>query len=214
MQTPFIQNHQYNEIRKQVNFLLKAMRTVADRKVLDTVRSTTVTYAIAAFDELNVEERHLLEQLSNHEAAHELQNYLDSLEAYIVPFPHVTQKQIQKLFPKVKKLKVPDLEMNDYNHTTYLRWIDIATNRLFIVYPYKGQLVGLEGSITPINKKGYCMFCNRQHELGFFNVKTKKGGSQDNFSSIGQYVCMDGEACNHNITDPAVLERFIHSTGK
>ncbi|MEK5057125.1 hypothetical protein BK126_17615 [Paenibacillus sp. FSL H7-0326] len=115
MQTPFIQNHQYNEIKKQVNFLLKAMRTVADRKVLDTVRSTTVSNAIAAFDELNVEELHLLEQLSNHEAAHELQNYLDSLKAYIVPFPHVTQKQIQKLFPKVKKLKVPDLEMIDYN---------------------------------------------------------------------------------------------------
>lgn len=214
MQTPFIQNHQYNEIKKQANFLLKTMRTIADRKVLDTVRSTTVNNAIEAFDELTVEERDLLEQLSKYEAAHELQNYLDSLEAYVVPFPNVTLKQIQKLFPKVKKLKVPDLETIDYKHTTYLRWIDIATNRLFIVYPYEGQLVGLEGSITPINKKGYCMFCNRQHELGFFNVKTRKGGSPDNFSSTGQYVCMDGEACNHNITNPSSLERFIHSTGK
>ncbi|OWA33533.1 elongation factor G-binding protein [Saccharibacillus sp. O16] len=210
MQTPFIHNHQLNVINKQANFLLKTLRTVADRKVLDTVRVTAVNNAMEAFDGLNEEQKALIEQLAKYEAAHEIQDYLDSLEPYLLPFPEVTAKQAQKLFPKAKKLKLPDLERLDYAHTTYLRWIDIATNRLFIVYPYQGQMLGVEGRITSTNKKGFCMFCNRHQELGFFNVKLK-GSSPDNFSSVGQYVCMDDEACNHSITDTAPLERFLTS---
>ncbi len=210
MQTPFIHNHQLNVIKKQANFLLKTLRTVADRKVLDTVRVTAVNNALEAFDGLNEEQKSVIEQLAKYEAAHEIQDYLDSLEPYLLPFPEVTAKQAQKLFPKAKKLKLPDLERLDYAHTTYLRWIDIATNRLFIVYPYEGQMLGVEGRITSTNKKGFCMFCNRHQELGFFNVKLK-GSSPDNFSSVGQYVCMDDEACNHSITDTAPLERFLTS---
>ncbi|OWR29854.1 elongation factor G-binding protein [Saccharibacillus sp. O23] len=210
MQTPFIHNHQLNVIKKQANFLLKTLRSVADRKVLDTVRLTAVDNALQAFEGLNGEQKALIEQMAKYEAAHELQDYLDSLEPYLLPFPEVTAKQAQKLFPKAKKLKLPDLERLDYAHTTYLRWIDIATNRLFIVYPHEGQMIGVEGRITSTNKKGFCMFCNRHQELGFFNVKLK-GSSPDNFSSVGQYVCMNNEACNHSITDTAPLERFLTS---
>ncbi|WP_416235491.1 FusB/FusC family EF-G-binding protein [Paenibacillus campi] len=214
MLKPFIQNHQLNVIRKQADFLLKTMRSVADRKVLATVRDTAINHVVDAFGELNAEQYELLEKLSSYEAAHELQQYIDQLDRYVVPFPDVSLKQIQKLFPKTKKLKVPNLDTIDWMHTTYLRWVDIATNRLYIIYPYEGKLVGIEGQITPMNKNGFCMFCHRNEELGFFNVKTKKGSSPDNFSAVGQYVCMDNEACNHNITNPFALERFIQSTSK
>ncbi|WP_018751791.1 FusB/FusC family EF-G-binding protein [Paenibacillus sanguinis] len=213
MQTPFIQNHQFNVIQKQADFLLKALRTVADQKVLETVRYTAITNMVEVFDELNAEQRQLLEQLTICEAAHEFQEYLDRMETYLISFPQVTAKQIQKLFPKVKKLKVPDLEMVDYARTTYLRWTDIAANRLFIVYPYEGRFLGIEGRITATNKKGYCMFCHRHQELGFFNVKTKSS-SPDHLSSIGQYVCLSGTACNHSITDLTMLEKFLLSASK
>ncbi|CAM4058830.1 FusB/FusC family EF-G-binding protein [Saccharibacillus endophyticus] len=212
-QTPFIHNHQLNVIKKQANFLLKTLRSVADRKVLATVRDTAVGKAMDAFEELTAEQKKLLERLADQEEAQHVQDYLDSLEPYLVPFPEVTAKQAQKLFPKVKKLKLPDLERLDYAHTTYLRWVDHATNRLFIVYENQDQFVGIEGRITPTNKKGFCMFCNRHQELGFFNVKLK-GSSPENLSSIGQYICMDDEACNHSITDTAPLEKFLSSAGK
>lgn len=212
-QTPFIHNHQLNVIKKQANFLLKTLRSVADRKVLATVRDTAVGKAMDAFEELTAEQKKLLERLADQEEAQHVQDYLDSLEPYLVPFPEVTAKQAQKLFPKVKKLKLPDLERLDYAHTTYLRWVDHATNRLFIVYENQDQFVGIEGRITPTNKKGFCMFCNRHQELGFFNVKLK-GSSPENLSSIGQYICMDDEACNHSITDTAPLEKFLSSVGK
>ncbi|ETT51561.1 elongation factor G-binding protein [Paenibacillus sp. FSL K6-1122] len=213
MQTPFIQNHQFNYIQKQADFLLKTLRSVVDPKVLETVRYTVGTNAVSIFDELTSEQKQLLEQLSTYETTHELQTYLNQLESYLIPYPQVSAKQIQKLFPKAKKLKVPDLESIDYAHTTYLRWTDIATSRLFIVYPYEGRFLGIEGRITPTNKKGYCMFCHRHQELGFFNVKTK-AHSPDNFSSIAQYVCMDNTACNHSITDITMLEKFLLSTVK
>jgi len=213
MQTPFIQNHQLNVIHKQADFLLKTMRTVADRKVLETVKGTAVINAIDAFDQLTTEQKNLLEQMSKYEAAYELQSYLDELEAHVIPFPEVTVKQIQKLFPKSKKLKTPDLASVDYKRTTYLRWMDVATNRLYIVYPYQEQLLGIEGQMTSTNKNGFCMFCNRHRELGFFNVKTR-GSGPDQFASAGQYICIDDEACNHSITDTAPLERFILAAGK
>ncbi|MFK4342624.1 hypothetical protein ABH894_002788 [Paenibacillus sp. RC62] len=36
----------------------------------------------------------------------------------------------------------------------YLTWVDIATNKLFIVYPFEGQCIGIEGRITLTQKKG------------------------------------------------------------
>lgn len=217
MQTPFIHNHQFNYIQKQANFLIKTLRSVVDPKVLETVRYTVGTNVIGVFDELTSEltseQKHLLESLSTYDTPHNVQLYLNELEAYLIPFPHISAKQIQKLFPKAKKLKLPDLESINYEHTTYLRWIDIATSRLFIVYSHEGKFFGIEGRITASNKKGYCMFCHRHQELGFFNVKTKKH-SPDHFSAIGQYVCMDNDACNHSISDITMLEKFLFSAVK
>ncbi|MNW63667.1 Fibronectin-binding protein (FBP) [compost metagenome] len=57
------------------------------------------------------------------------------------------------------------------------------------------------------------MFCHRHQELGFYNVKTK-AQSADNFASVGQYVCMDDQACNESITDISMLEKFLLATMK
>ncbi|MDO3410560.1 FusB/FusC family EF-G-binding protein [Saccharibacillus sp. CPCC 101409] len=213
MQNAFIHNVQLNIIKKQANFVVKTMRGITDRIVLQTVKETAAAKAVAAFDELTEEQKTLLERITACAAEEEIADYLESLEAYLIPFPEVTPNQIQKLFPKAKKLKVLELAIVDYAHTTYLRWSDIATNRLFIVYPYADRLLGVEGRITAANKRGFCMFCNRHRELGLFNVK-KDGVSPDSFSSVGKYICMDHEACNHSITDTTALENFLLSVGK
>lgn len=215
MSTPFIRNYQYNVIKKQSDFLQKTLRTVADRRVLETVRYRAAAISIEAFSCLTEDQRQLLEQISTFETAYDFQRYLDALEPYLDPFPPITLKQIQKLFPKNKKLKVPDLQSIDFRYVTYLSWVDVATNRLFIVYPFEGRFIGIEGRITPTNKKGYCLFCNRHQELAFFSVKTKPANaSPDNYSSVGQYVCMDNHGCNQVITDTGSLEKFILSVHK
>lgn len=154
MNTPFIRNHQYNFIKKQTDFLLKTLRTVADRRVLETVRYRSSLNVVEAFSTLSDSQQQLLQQISAFETAYDFQKYLSGLEPYLEPFPQITPKQIQKLFPKNKKLKVPDLSAIDFRYMTYLSWIDIATNKLFIVYPFEGQFIGIEGRMTPMNKKG------------------------------------------------------------
>ncbi|MEC0240226.1 FusB/FusC family EF-G-binding protein [Paenibacillus dokdonensis] len=215
MSTPFIRNHQYNIIKKQAEFLQKTLRTVADRSVLETVRYRTATNIIEAFPDLTKDQQVMLEQISTFETAYDFQRYLSALEPYLEPYPPITLKQIQKLFPKNKKLKIPDLGSIDFRYVTYLSWVDIATNKLFIVYPFEGQFIGIEGRITPTHKKGYCLFCNRHQELAFLTVKTKPAVAlPDNYSSIGQYVCIENQGCNQSITDTASLEKFILSVRK
>lgn len=215
MSTTFIRNHQYNVIKKQAEFLQKTLRTVADRRVIESVRYRTAANIIEAFPRLTEDQRQMLEQVSVLETDYDFQKYLGELEPYLAPYPPITSKQLQKLFPKNKKLKVPDLQSIDFRYLTYLSWVDIATGRLFIVYPFEGQFVGIEGRIMPINKKGYCLFCNRHQELAFFSVKTKSANaSPDNYFAIGQYVCMDNHVCNQSITDTGPLEKFILSVHK
>jgi len=215
MSTPFIRNHQYNFIKKQTDFLLKTLRTVADRKVLETVRYRAAVNVVEAVPFLSEEQKKMLEQISTFETAYDFQRYLSALEPHLEPFPPITPKQIQKLFPKNKKLKVPDLSSIDFRYITYLSWIDIATNKLFIVYPFEGQIIGIEGRITPMNKKGYCLFCNRHQQLAYFCVKTKPANaSPDDYYSVGQYVCIDSHECNQSVTDTSALEKFIHSVRK
>ncbi|MCM3782443.1 FusB/FusC family EF-G-binding protein [Neobacillus mesonae] len=215
MNTPFIRNHQYNVIKKQAGFVQNTLRTVADQSVLDTVRYRSVFNIIEAFSDLTEHQQQILKKLSILETAYDFQGYLNGLVPYLEPYPLITMKQVQKLFPKNKKLKVPDLQSIDFRLLTYLSWVDIALNRLFIVYPLEGRFVGIEGRITPTNKKGYCLFCNRHQELAFFSVKTKPANpSPDNIASIGHYVCMDNQKCNESITDTGSLEKFILSVSK
>lgn len=212
MNTPFIGNYQYNYIKKQTEFLLNTLRTVADRRVLETVRYRALTNIIDVFPTLTEHQQRLLQPISTFEMSTDFQKYLSGLESFLEPYPQITQKQIQKLFPKNKKLKVPVLSAIDFRYVTYLSWVDIATNKLFIVYPFEGQFIGIDGRITPTHKKGYCLFCNRQQELAFFTVKTKpKNASPDDYHSYGQYICLDSQECNRSITDIASLERFILS---
>lgn len=215
MSTTFIRNHQFNVIKKQSEFLLKTLRTVADRKVVETVRYRAGVNIVEAFSSLTEDQKLMLGEISSIEKADDFQRYLNTMEPYMEPFPSITPKQIQKLFPKNKKLKIPDLSSIDFRYITYLGWIDIASNRLFIVYPYEGRFIGIEGRLMPIHKKGYCLFCNRHQELALFSVKTKPAGASiDNLSAISHYVCLDSQGCNHSITDTASLEKFILTASK
>lgn len=154
MNTPFIRNHQYNVIKKQTDFLQKTLRTVADRNVLKTVRYRAAANIIEAIPDLTNDQQQMLEQITTFESAYDFQRYLSALEPCLEPFPPITLKQIQKLFPKNKKLKVPDLGSIDFRYVTYLSWVDIATNKLFIVYPFEGQFIGIEEESRPLTRKG------------------------------------------------------------
>ncbi|WP_159882294.1 FusB/FusC family EF-G-binding protein [Paenibacillus puerhi] len=212
MCVPFIRNHQYNLIKKQADSLLHALRTIADPKVLGSVRSSVESKIQELFPDAADSQRQLLQGVTVLETADDFQKYLKGLEAYLVEFPAVTPKQLQKLFPKNKKLKLPDLSNVDFRYVTYLSWYDIAVNKLFMVYSVNGQMIGIEGRITPTHKKGFCFLCNRHEELAMFSAISRKRtahASPDYYKAIGNYLCLDSGKCNRNITNITALDTFI-----
>lgn len=214
---PYIRNHQYNEIKKQAGILQNALRTIADPKVLESVRNGTESKIVEMFLDVPAIQMQMLESISKLQTAEDFQKYLRDLEPYLVEFPQITAKQIQKLFPKNKKLKIPDLSAIDYRYVTYLSWTDISTNKLFVVYHLNGQFIGIESKYTPTNKKSYCFLCNRYEELAFFSAKTQKkpaNASPDYYKAIGNYLCLNSHECNKNITDITSLEKFIDTVIK
>ncbi|MDO3679116.1 FusB/FusC family EF-G-binding protein [Paenibacillus ehimensis] len=211
---PFIRNHQYNEIKKQAGNLQHALRTIADRKVLESVRLGAAAKIEELFPDASSHQKQLLEHIVTLETSEDFHKYLRTLEPYILEFPPVTEKQIQKLFPKNKKLKIPNLSELDRRYITYLSWVDISTNKLFMVYPLNGQFVGVEGRYTPTNKRSFCFICHRYEDLALFSAISKKRpakASADYYKSVGNYLCMHGHECNKNITDISSLESFINT---
>jgi hypothetical protein len=76
-----------------------------------------------------------------------------------------------------------------------------------------GQLVGVEGKYSPTNKKSICFLCNRHEEVAFFSAITKSkpaNASPDYYKAIGNYLCVNSDICNKNITDVTALEKFIY----
>ncbi|GGF88565.1 elongation factor G-binding protein [Paenibacillus albidus] len=208
----FIRNHEFNYIKKQADFLLHTLRTTADPKVLESVRLATEAKIAELFPDMTGAVRQQLLQVAGLTTAEDFQEYLKQLEPYLVEFPQVSAKQLQKLFPKNKKLKLPDLSGIDFRWISYLSWNDISTNKLYLVYPLDGQLVGIEGRYMPTNKRNYCFVCNKYKELALFTAISRKrpaNASPDYFKSVGNYLCLDGHDCNRSITDLAPLERFI-----
>lgn len=216
MHQQFIRNYQYNGIRRQAESVLTALRSVGDPKIVDSVRYKAGLQVMELFqgEDLTDKCRAMLQTITELRTTDEFDSYLQTLEPYLIPFPAITEGQIRKLFPKNKKLKVPNLSEIDWRYITYLSWTDISTGKMFIVYHNGERFLGVEGRFTPTNKKGYCFSCNRQEELVLFSAVTKKRPAQassDYYKSVGQYVCADNHTCNNNIRNAAALEKFIQS---
>jgi len=211
---PFIRGYQYNFIRNQADYVLHTLRTVGDPKVVEGVRSSAQAKVAELFPDVTDSRMTMLESIADLRTGEDLQKYVQGLEPYLITFPPITEQQIRKLFPKNKKLKLPDLAQIDFRYVSYLSWIDISTNKMFIVYHKDGKFIGVEGRFTETNKKSYCFVCNRYEKLALFSAITRKrptNASPDYYKSVGNYVCTDGHICNKNVNEIAPLERFIEA---
>ncbi|MCM3718164.1 FusB/FusC family EF-G-binding protein [Fictibacillus phosphorivorans] len=212
MQTPFIRNHQYNLIKKLVGKLQHACNNGADPKVIEAVEFSALTAILDSFPELTHSQKEMVEKFVGMRKSEEFQQYFLSLESYLEAFSEVTGKQLMKLFPKIKKLKTPNLSAVDLHKISYLGWVDIATQKLFIVYHLNGKTVGIQGRYTPASK-GVCFLCNGIGDVALFSAVTKSkpaNASSDYYKAIGNYMCVDSHTCNKKITDVTVLEKFLH----
>ena len=220
----FLQNHQYNYIVRQAKLVISTIKTCSDNQIVETVKYTALNKVLDVCPGLSGEQRHLVEGLGELQTAEELQVYMSKLLQCTIKFPTLTEPQLKRLFPKVKKLRIPDLSDLEKHPLTYFTWTDSATNKKYLVYyrqpqPDKkssGKLIGIEGQYTSTNKTGVCAFCKKPGEAAFFSAvaKTRSSHSPDYYRSVGQYICLDNKACNVQITELDALESFIEDISK
>ncbi|WCK54101.1 FusB/FusC family EF-G-binding protein [Aneurinibacillus sp. Ricciae_BoGa-3] len=213
MVEPFIRNHHYNFIKKQMQIVQHASNTVPDPTIIQAVKDSAQSKVIEIFSDVPDAQKQIVARISALKTVEEFQEYLSSLVPYLAEFPQVTEKQVKKLFPKNKKLKMPDLATTNFRPLTYLGWIDISTNKWFMVYDLDGNVVGVEGKFTLTNKKDMCSLCKGYGEVALVSAisKSRASHSPDYYKAVGNYMCMNSLECNKNITNVADLERFIHN---
>ncbi|CDO04728.1 Fibronectin-binding protein (FBP) [Oceanobacillus picturae] len=205
---PFIRVDQFNFIARQAQDLVNGHSTSNEKAVLGALESMARERVLALIPAITEEQAQLLQPITLVDDKDKAERFLSQLKPYVIPF-QVTEQGIKKLFPKVKKLKIPALQELDLQQLCYLSWIDYSTNKKFIVLKHNGKLTGLHGSFEMIKQKGICSICHKHEEVGLF-LAHKKGKVQGTFTKKGNYICRDNETCNQNITSLDYLHDFVH----
>jgi len=211
----FINNEQLNFIKNQVALINDSIRKNVAAKVLAAVIDLANSKISNLFPNASMEQQSLLD-LAKLETDKEYDQYIEYLSEYLLPFPSIQEQQVKKMFPKQKKLKLPDLTKIDTSRLTYLGWNDLRSNKKFIIYELDGSLVGIEGRFAPTNKKNLCSFCNCFGEVSYFSTvtKAKQSKNPDYFKSIGNLICTDSYECNKKITSSEYLTSFLKESLK
>ncbi|NQD64836.1 FusB/FusC family EF-G-binding protein [Bacillus haikouensis] len=205
---PFIRNDQYNFIHYQIKVLINGYSTVNDPGVLDALKSLVRDKIFNLFDELSAEQVRMLETVVYVKDSEQGQDYLTELRELVIPFQPVSETTLKKLYPKVKKLKLPGLSDLDFRELSYLGWNDYGQESKYIVAHYDGKLKGLKGTFKNSSKKGLCSICNTFGNVGMYVSESKKS-SQGTYIKKGNYICQDSLECNGKLRDLVKLNEFI-----
>lgn len=204
----FIRSDQYHYIKNQSQNLLNGHMTSNDTAVKQALQSITKEKALHLFSDITPEQERLIAQASEVKDDTEAILYFSRLKQYVVPFPKLSEEEIKPLFPKVKKMKIPNVREQDLTELSYIGWNDPGANRKYIITYIDGELTGLSGYYKPLHQKSICSICHEQEKVGLF-TSTIKGGSDEESISRGNYICHDSQKCNENIKSRENLETFV-----
>ncbi|MGF6950165.1 hypothetical protein QF028_002670 [Neobacillus sp. B4I6] len=210
MTEKYIKNADFNFIHNQVALIKDSYKKNASPNVIQAVKDIANLKIMALFPNAMDEQKEMLD-LSTLKTDQEYNKYIQQLHVYLLPFPKISEAQMKKMFPKNKKLKLPDLDKMNLHQLTYLSWVDISTNKKFIMFELEGKMVGIECKYTLLNKDNICSFCNRFGQVAYISTvtKEKKAKNPDYYKAIGNYICFDSTECNKNITNVDYLTTFL-----
>jgi hypothetical protein len=205
---PFIRNDQYNYIKAQTKNLVNGHSSASDPGVLKAVKAMAKENVTGLFAGLSPAQEDLLEAVDTIKDKQDAEAFLAKLKPWVIPFRNVSDKTLEKLFPKVKKLKLPDLAAIDLREITYLGWNDIGQERKYIVADNDGKLIGLRGSFKNHSQKGICTICGSFENIGMF-ITQSKAAANGTYKNRGNYICQDSQTCNRNLRNEEKVLEFI-----
>ncbi|WP_050183977.1 FusB/FusC family EF-G-binding protein [Domibacillus robiginosus] len=210
MTEKFIKNEHVNFIKKQIALIKDSKKKNVPPTVLAAVIDLANAKILELIPKISLAQQEILD-LSRLKTDDEYDQYIQRLSKFLIPFPKITDQQLKKMFPKNKKLKLPDLSRIDYSQLTYLGWDDLGSNKKFIVYELDEKTVGIECRIIPTSKNNICSFCRCAGKVVFFSTvtKAKKANNPDYYKSIGNFICADSSECNKKITNAEYVTTFL-----
>ena len=213
---PFLHPHQVNYIRRQLNLLIGAFYFAGDYRVLEASKASAMANIRGMFGELTPEQSALLDDAGNVRDKEEMGLYMHKLSPYVIPFPKLTAAEIRKLFPKVKKLVLPDLDAVPYDKITYLGWRDIATSTMFLVFHNNGKLKGVECRYVPGQKgRAYlCIWCKQTFsgdDVTLVTTQIKNREILGGYKTTGNHLCLNSMSCNAHLTSTDEIQAFLES---
>lgn len=208
---PFIKNHEFNYIKRCMKDLNNSLVSCVDKDIIQANKLYINQKILDKFSNLSKEQKNLLD-ISKITEQYQIDFYLEKLLNYVYESPNITNAQINRLFKKEKKFKLPSEDIFNIK-TTYLGWIDNQIRKLFIAYNLDGNLVGMACRISnPEPKSSHrCVLCNhigKENEVAFVSPICKQS-SKDAYKSIGFDICLNSKDCNERIVSIDKLEDLL-----
>lgn len=202
----FIYPYQFNYIRVQLSQLLQTVYFAGDYRVYAAHKLSVRDNVLSMFPGLSSAEIGLFQGLEEVKGQSDIGQFMERLELYVIPFPALEPDGVRKLFPKVKRLPLPDFKEVNWHKLSYFGWRDIATNTLFLVTRYNGKLIGIRNRITPLNRPGLCCVCHHSgSDVGLVTTAAKAS----NYTTVGNHMCLDTLTCNTAMTSLSGLDSFV-----
>ena len=208
---PFIKNHEFNYIKRCMKDLNNSLVLCVDKAIIQANKLYINQKILDNFSNLSKDQKALLD-ITNIKEQYQIDFYLEKLLNYVYESPNITNAQINRLFKKEKKFKLPGEDiLNSKN--TYLGWIDNQIRKLFITYNLDGNLVGMACRISkPEPKSSHrCVLCNhigKENEVSFVSPICKQS-SKDAYKSIGFDICLNSKDCNERIVSTDKIEDLL-----
>lgn len=208
---PFIKNHEFNYIKRCMKDLNNSLVLCVDKDIIQANKLYINQKILDNFSNLSKDQKALLD-ITNIKEQYQIDFYLEKLLNYVYESPNITNAQINRLFKKEKKFKLPSEDIFNIKNT-YLGWIDNQIRKLFIVYNLNGNLVGMACRISnPEPKSSHrCVLCNhigKENEVAFVSPICKQS-SKDAYKSIGFDICLNSKDCNERIVSIDKLEDLL-----
>lgn len=198
---------------KRLFDLNNALKNCTDLNIIETTKGSVQDKILNTFIDLSEEERKIL-NIDKITIPLHIDNYLNELDQYVYGMSAITNGEINKLFKKEKKLKLPDVHSQD-SKLVYLGWIDEAVRKLFVVYNMNDSFLGMACRLpkSSSNNTNICTLCNHigpENEVAFVSpiCKTSNTGI-DAYKSIGFHICLDSSKCNERIISTEKLEGIL-----
>ena len=201
--------YEYNQIKSLIKKLLNVYRT-NDMTSHKSHKEYILNDIKNVFEANDMDSSEFISELDDIKISKKkTELLLEKLKADVEDFELPSKKEVDKLFKKVKKLNVPDLDQVDTKTTVFLAWNDLSANRKYFVFKNRdNEYEGMFGELSVNKIKGFCKICNQESHVSLFLNKSKTSG-MGNYTKKGDYICHDSDVCNRNLEDINHLYDFI-----